>query len=68
MRPTFLVDGVVAGLWRTNGGRVELLPFTPLPRQARRDLEEEARRLEAWLAPHDPRVFSRCTGKLVPYL
>ena len=68
VRPTFLVDGVVAGMWRTNGGRVELLPFAPLPRQARRELEEEARRLEAWLAPNDPRVFSRYTGKLSSYV
>lgn len=63
-RPTFLVDGRVAGLWRTNDGRVELLPFAPLPRAARRELEEEARRLGAWLDPLDPKVFARYTSKL----
>ena len=47
---TFLVDGVVAGKWRADGGRVVLEPFAPLPRTARRELEDEARRLEAFLA------------------
>ena len=64
-RPTFLVDGRVAGLWRATAGTIELLPFAPLPRAVRRELEEEARRLEAWLEPHDPRVFARYTSKLV---
>jgi hypothetical protein len=48
--PTFLVDGFVAGAWRERRGRVELEPFEPLPRAARRDLEAEAKRLEAFLA------------------
>ena len=65
-RPTFLVDGRVAGLWRANGGRVELLPFAPLPPRVRRELEDEARRLDAWLADLDSRVFSRYTAKLAP--
>jgi Winged helix DNA-binding domain len=47
---TFLVDGQVAGTWRYENGRVELAPFAPLPRAARRDLEEEARSLAAFLA------------------
>jgi hypothetical protein len=47
--PTFLVDGFVAGTWRERKGRVELEPFEPLPRTARRDLEAEAKRLEAFL-------------------
>ncbi len=46
---TFLVDGFVAGTWRVEKGRVRLEPFAPLPRMARRELEEEAARLEAWL-------------------
>ena len=50
VHPTFLVDGVVAGLWKPKGRRVELEPFTPLPRVVRRELEDEARRLEAFLA------------------
>jgi len=45
---TFLVDGFVAGQWSFVGGRVRLRPFAPLPRVARRELEEEARRLEAF--------------------
>jgi hypothetical protein len=32
----------------------------------RRELEREARLLEAWLAPLDPKVFARYTGKLAP--
>ena len=51
---TFLVDGFVAGVWRFDRGRVHLEPFTPLPRVARRELEDEASRLEA---------FFRAAGK-----
>jgi Winged helix DNA-binding domain len=47
---TFLVDGHVAGTWRYENGKVELAPFAPLPRTARRDLDAEARRLAAFLA------------------
>jgi hypothetical protein len=55
VRATFLVDGFVAGTWTQEGGRVRLQPFAPLPRAARREVEEEARRLEAFL---------RAAGKL----
>ena len=44
-KATFLVDGQVAGRWRYGGGRVRLEPFEMLPRAARRDLEDEAKRL-----------------------
>ena len=47
--PTFLVDGVVAGLWRLEDEKVKLEPFTPLPRPVRRELDDEARRLAAFL-------------------
>jgi len=47
---TFLSDGFVAGIWRVENGRVVLEPFAPLPRSAQRDLEDEAERLEAFLA------------------
>jgi hypothetical protein len=47
---TFLVDGFVAGTWRVEGGRVVVGPFGPLPRSVRSELEEEAGRLEAFLA------------------
>jgi hypothetical protein len=47
---TFLVDGLVAGIWRIANGRVALEPFAALSRSVRRELEEEAGRLEAFLA------------------
>jgi hypothetical protein len=47
---TFLVDGRVAGTWRHEEGRVKLDPFDPIPRGARRDLDEEAKRLAAFHA------------------
>ncbi len=46
--PTFLVDGVVAGRWKYEGGRVRLDPFEPIPRVARRQLDEEASALAAF--------------------
>jgi hypothetical protein len=49
VQPTILVDGFVAGLWRQDGDRIVLEPFAPLPRSARRELEDEAARLSAWL-------------------
>jgi hypothetical protein len=50
VKSTFLVDGFVAGTWETEDGRVRLEPFAPLPRAAKRELEAEAKSLEAWLA------------------
>jgi hypothetical protein len=47
---TYLVDGFVAGAWRVEDGRVAVEPFAPLSRSARRDVDEEAGRLEAFLA------------------
>ena len=47
---TFFVDGFVAGTWRVENGRVVLEPFSPLPRSVRRELEDEAGRLKAFLA------------------
>jgi winged helix DNA-binding protein len=49
VRPTFLVDGFVAGAWRYRGERVELEPFEPLPPAVRRQVEDEAKRLEAFM-------------------
>ena len=46
---TFTVDGFVAGTWRRDAERVVLEPFGPLPRSARRQLDDEVGRLEAWL-------------------
>ena len=47
---TFLVDGLVAGVWRVENARVVLEPFGALPRSVRRELEDEAGRLKAFLA------------------
>ena len=46
---TFLVDGFVAGLWRVERNRVRVEPFAPLPRVWRREVADEAKRLETWL-------------------
>jgi hypothetical protein len=46
--PTFLVDGQVAGTWRHEDGRVRLEPFERIPREVRRELEDEAGRLAAF--------------------
>lgn len=46
----FLVDGVVAGTWRVEHGRVVLDPFDPLPSRVRRELEAEAKRTEVAIA------------------
>jgi hypothetical protein len=48
--PTLLVDGFVAGTWPFDAGRVVAEPFAPLPRAVRRELEDEAARLEVFLA------------------
>jgi hypothetical protein len=45
---TFLVDGKVAGTWRHESGRVALSAFEGVPRKARRELDDEARRLAAF--------------------
>jgi hypothetical protein len=47
---TFLVDGFVAGTWRVQDERVVLEPFATLSRPIRRELDDEAGRLAAFLA------------------
>jgi hypothetical protein len=47
---TFLVDGQVAGTWRHDGGRVTTVPFEPLPRGIRREVDAEATALAAFHA------------------
>ena len=47
---TFLVDGVVAGTWSQEKGRVLTQPFGRLAADTRRDLREEAERLAAFYA------------------
>jgi hypothetical protein len=43
--PTFLVDGKVAGVWRYEQGRIALEAFGRIPREARKELNDEAERL-----------------------
>ena len=47
---TFLVDGFVAGMWRVEDGRVLPEPFETLAPSVRREVEDEAERLEVFLA------------------
>jgi Winged helix DNA-binding domain len=47
---TFLVDGRVSGTWSQEGAHLRVETFEPLPRSARRELDEEAGRLAAFLA------------------
>ncbi len=47
---TFLVDGLVAGTWSVEDGRVAIEPLAPLPRSAGGELEHERSRLETFLA------------------
>ena len=49
VKSTILVDGFVAGTWEVENGRVRVEPFEPLPRAVRREVDDEAARLEAWL-------------------
>jgi len=62
--PTFLVDGLVAGLWWAHGepgGRTRIViePFRPLDPEARRALEREGERLAAFVEPLEPTVYAR---------
>lgn len=45
----FLLDGFVAGTWDAQGGEVRLRPARKLSRAEKRDLDDEAGRLEAFL-------------------
>ncbi|MFE1291514.1 winged helix DNA-binding domain-containing protein [Streptomyces sp. NPDC058751] len=57
--PTLLVDGQVAGVWRTTDGGLELTAFRKLDKTAWRGLTEEAQKLAALLADRDPAPYSR---------
>jgi DNA glycosylase AlkZ-like len=46
---TFLVDGLVAGMWSVEKDRVVLEPLARLSRSVRREVEDEAERLEAFV-------------------
>ena len=47
---TFLVDGLVAGTWSAEDGRVAIEPFAPLSAPTLRELDHERSRLETFLA------------------
>ena len=47
---TFLVDGVVAGTWREEKGRIDVTPFEPLGKAAARAVKDEADGLAAFYA------------------
>jgi winged helix DNA-binding protein len=49
-KPTFLVDGAVAGTWRYEKGGIKLEPFDSLPRRVRAEVDDESRRLAAFHA------------------
>ena len=57
--PTFLVDGFVAGTWKTTRGKqaatLTLAPFARLPARAKAQLADEAKSLLRWLEPEADR-------------
>ncbi|WP_031081326.1 winged helix DNA-binding domain-containing protein [Streptomyces sp. NRRL WC-3549] len=57
--PTLLVDGRVAGVWRSLGPAVEVSAFHPLPERVWDELADEARSLTALLADRDPVPYRR---------
>jgi hypothetical protein len=57
--PTLLVDGEVAGVWRTTEGGIEATAFHALSAEAWAGLATEAGALMALLAQRDPNVYRR---------
>ena len=57
--PTVLVDGHVAGVWRSVDGAIEVTAFHELPTATWRSLTAEAKGLAAFLAARDPGVYRR---------
>jgi Winged helix DNA-binding domain len=49
-KPTFLVDGAVAGTWRHEGRDIKLEPFESIPRRMREEVDQEAVRLASFHA------------------
>jgi hypothetical protein len=47
-KPTFLIDGAVAGTWRHERDRIIVEPFERLPASIRRAVDDEARGLAAF--------------------
>jgi winged helix DNA-binding protein len=57
--PTLLVDGYVAGVWRTVKGGIEATAFQRLPKDVWKELAREARSLVTFLADREPNVYRR---------
>ena len=57
--PTVLVDGHVAGVWRSFDGAIEVTAFHGLSAATWRGLTAEARRLAEFLAAREPSVYRR---------
>jgi hypothetical protein len=57
--PTVLVDGHVAGVWRTNGGSVEVTAFRALDSAVWSALADEAATLIRFVSGRDQNVYSR---------
>jgi hypothetical protein len=57
--PTLLVDGRVAGVWRTTPDGIEATAFSPLPAKTWKALAAEAEALSTFLESRDPTVYSR---------
>ena len=58
-RPFALVDDRAVATWRLAGEKVELEPFTRLPRSVRAALAEDAEAVVRYLDPHAERDSSR---------
>jgi hypothetical protein len=57
--PTLLVDGQVAGVWRTVDGGIEATAFHHLPTRIWKSLATEANSLTTFLSTRDPHPYSR---------
>ena len=56
--PTVLVDGYVAGVWRTVDDGIEIATFHDVAPPVWDELDHEARRLRAAVADRDPSLFA----------
>ena len=52
-RSCAVVDGRAAGIWRVDGGRIRIAPFTPLPKAVERALVADAHAVLAYLGMPD---------------
>lgn len=57
--PSLLVDGYVAGVWRTVEGGIEATAFHPLPEEVWEQLAVEAEALSGFLTSRAARIYTR---------